>query len=196
MPLRAPLHWARGLLAVLMLLGSFVVFASEAAAIKTYRLDLKKMKGIEHGRTAVVKGEAGTQPHRFYVEGLNMNMPVTVLLRPVRAADEVALRLTKYAWNQPLREGTAKGEPLGFKFRTEGEFQLAVSSAKPATPYRLLVWVGDEVKPDLRPVVVKASEFGAKKDGFAASPVLWVIAGVLVLIAALLGVLVMRRKAS
>lgn len=189
------MHWARGLLAALMLLSSFLVFASEAPAIKTYRLDLKKMKGIEHGRTAVVKGEAGTQPHRFYVEGLNMNMPVTVLLRPVRAADEVALRLTKYAWNQPLREGTAKGEPLGFKFRTEGEFQIAVSSAKPA-PYRLLVWVGDEVKPDLRPIVVKASEFGAKKDSFAASPVLWVIAGVLVLIAALLGVLVMRRKAS
>jgi hypothetical protein len=184
------------LLAVVMLSSSFLVSASEAPAIKTYRLDLKKMKGIEHGRTAVVKGEAGRQPHRFYVEGLNMNMPVTVLLRPVRAADEVALRLTKYAWNQPLREGTAKGEPLALKFRTEGEFQIAVSSAKRATPYRLLVWVGDEVKPDLRPDDVKASEFGAKQEGSAASPVLWVIAGALVLIAALLGVLVMRRKAS
>lgn len=196
MPRRAPLRWARSLLVAAMLSCSSLAVAADAPAIKSYRLELKKMKGVERGKTAVVKGEAGDKPHRFLVDGLNMNMPVTVLVRPVRAADAVDIKLTKYGWNQPLREGTAKGEPLALQFRTEGEFQIAVTAAKARTPYRLLVWAGDEVKPELRPVVVKASEFGATKSGSGGSPVLWVIAGALLAIVALLGVLVMRRKAS
>lgn len=173
----------------------FAWAAADAPSGRTYRLELKKMDGIEHGKTAVVKGEAGSQPHRFLVDGLNMNMPVTVLLRPVRENDAVTLRLTKYAWNQPLREGTAKGEPIGFKFRTEGEFQIAVSAEKP-TPYRLLVWTGEETKPELRPVVIKASEYERASSEGGSALVLWVIAGALVVTAALLAMLVLRRKAS
>lgn len=169
--------------------------AAEPAKIRTYKLDLKPMKGIEHGKTAVVKGEAGSQPHRFYVEGLNMNMPIAVLVRPVRANDEVGVRLTKYAWNQPLREGTAAGKPLAFKFRTEGEFQIAVTAPKEGTPYRLLVWAGDEVKPELRPVVVKASEYQGVNDS-SSSTVLWVIATALIAIVVLLAVLAFRRKSA
>jgi hypothetical protein len=161
-----------------------------------YRLEPKPMKGIERGKATVVKGEAGSQPHRFVIDGLNMNMPVSVVVRPVRARDEVSLRLTKYAWNQPLREGTAQGKPLAFKFRTEGEFQIAVSSAKASTPYRLLVWVGDEVKPELRPVIVKASEYKGQPASGGMSAVMWVIAGALAVIAALFGVLVLRRRSS
>ncbi len=176
----------------LLLCASFAMAANEPQ-IRTFRLELKNTEGVEHGKTAVVKGETGAQSHRFLVDGLNMNMPVTVLVRPVRSGDEVTMRLTKYAWNQPLREGTAKGEPLGFKFRTEGEFQIAVTASKP-TPYRLLVWSGEEVKPELRPVVIKASEFEGSATGI--SPVMWVIAGALVVIAVLLGMLVLRRKSS
>lgn len=195
MPVRA---WPRWRMLMLVVLGAVACSASGAAdapKIKTFRLELKEMKGIEHGKAAVVKGEAGKEPHRFYVEGLNMNTPVAVLVRPVREADEVALRLTKYAWNQALREGTAKGEPLAFKFRTEGEFQISVTSPKPGTPYRLLVWAGDEVKPQLRPVVVKASEYTGEKES-SSSVVLWVIAAALLAIVGLLVVLVLRRKSS
>lgn len=179
-------------LTLALMLCSSLGLAADAPQIRSYRLELKKMDGIEHGKAAVVKGEAGSQPHRFVVEGLNMNMPVTVLLRPVRSSDEVTMHVTKYAWDQPLREGTAKGGPLAVKFRTEGEFQISVTARKP-TPYRLLVWTGDEVKPELRPVVVKASEFQGAKSG-SSSLVLWVIAGALIVIAAMLGVLVLRRN--
>jgi hypothetical protein len=186
---------ARGVAALTaLLLIPFFVSAADAPPVRSYKLELKKMDGVDQGKTAVVKGEAGKTPHRFLVDGVNMNTPMVVLVRPVREEDEVSLRLTKYAWNQPLREGTAKGEPLAFKFRTEGEFQIAVSADKP-TPYRLLVWAGEEVKPELRPVVIKASEFNGGSSS-SVSPVMWVIAGALVAIAILLGVLVMRRKTS
>ena len=65
------------------------------------------------------------------------------------------------------------------------------------TAYRLLVWVGDEVKPEMRPVVVKASEFeGTGEDGGLGSLVLWVIAGLLGIGIVLLAILVLRRKPS
>lgn len=188
---------ARGVAALTALLFMPLSFvsAAESPPIRSYKLDLKKMEGVEHGKTAVVKGEAGQTPHRFLVDGVNMNTPMVVLVRPVREDDEVSVRLTKYAWNQPLRDGTAKGEPLAFKFRTEGEFQIAVTADKP-TPYRLLVWAGEEVKPELRPVVLKASEYAGASSGTGVSPVMWLIAAALVAIAILLGVLVMRRKSS
>lgn len=173
-----------------------LVLAQEPPA-QVYRLEPKPMEGIEHGKAVVVKGEVGPQPHRFVVDGLNMNMPVVVLLRSVRADDAVDIKLTKYAWNQPLRAGQATGEPLSFKFRTEGEFQLGVSSQAADTPYRLLVWVGEEVEPELRPVVVKASEFQeADEDGGSGSPALWGLAAALVAGVAVLGVLVFRRNLS
>jgi len=177
-----------------------VIIALVAAVVhaepRAYRLELKPMKGIEHGKAAVVKGNAGPEPHRFFVDGVTMNQPVVVLLRPVRSGDSVGIRLTKYAWDQPLRDGVADGEPIALKFRTEGEFQIAVSTKQADTPYRLLVWVGDEAEPDLRPVVVKASEFGLpeKDDGGGTPPVLWVIAGLLAVGIVLLAVLVLRRR--
>lgn len=172
------------------------VVLAQSPTPQVYRLELKEMKGIEHGKAAVVKGEAGPEPHRFLVEGLTMNMPVVVLLRPVRPDDSVGIRLTKYAWDQPLREGVAEGEPLALKFRTEGEFQISVSTQKAGTPYRMMVWTGDEVEPDLRPVVVKASEYGLEEEGSGMPPVLWMIAGLLAIGVALLAVLLFRRSGS
>jgi hypothetical protein len=121
-------------------------------------------------------------------------MPVTIALRPTRQGDAVAMQLSKYAWNQPLREGSTDGEVLQFRIRSESEFQIMVTAKEAGTPYRLLVWVGDEAKPTMRPVVVKASEFegGGSRDW--GSLVLWVIAGLLLVGIALLAILVLRRK--
>jgi hypothetical protein len=155
------------------------------------------MEGLRAGRAVVVKGKAGPDGHRFLVEGLTAMMPVTVLLRPVRQGEDVRLQLSKYAWNQPLREGETEGDILKFKIRTEGEFQATVSAPEAGTAYRLLVWVGDEVKPEMRPVVVKASEFeGTGEGGGFGSLVLWVIAGLLGIGIVLLAILVLRRKPS
>lgn len=184
----------RTLRLLILLLALGAAFAALATEPQVFRLEPRKMAGIEHGKAIVVKGEAGPQPHRFLIDSVNSLMPVTVLLRPVRNGDQVGIKLTKYGWNQPLRTGETSSKPVSFKIRTEGEFQISVDAKQDKTPYRLLVWVGDEVKPELAPVVVKASEFkGDKKSG---SIVLWVIAGALVLAVALLAALVLRRKSS
>lgn len=185
-----------GLLAC-ALLAPAAAFAADPPPPNIIRLEPKPMEGLRAGRAVVVKGKAGPDGHRFLVEGLTAMMPVTVLLRPVRQGEDVRLQLSKYAWNQPLREGETEGEVLKFKIRTEGEFQATVSAPEAGTAYRLLVWVGDEVKPEMRPVVVKASEFeGASEGGGFGSLVLWVIAGLLGIGIVLLAILVLRRKPS
>jgi len=170
-------------------------FAVVAAEPQVFRLEPKKMAGIEHGKAIVVKGDASSEPHRFLLDGLSSSMPIVVWLRPVHRGDEVALRLTKYAWNQPLREASTNGKPVSFKFRTEGEFQISVSAKQDKAPYRMLVWVGEEVKPDFTPVVVKASEYKGGKSG-GGSLLLWVIAGTLIAAVVLLAVMVLRRRKS
>lgn len=179
---------------LLVLTAAFAATAAEPPEPKVFRLEPKKMAGIEHGKAVVVKGEAGQQPHRFLIDGVTSLMPVTVLLRPVRDGDQVGIRLTKYGWNQPLRSGETRGEPVNFKIRTEGEFQISVDAKQDKTPYRLLVWVGDEVKPELTPVVVKASEYGRGKGGRSLTP--WFIVGALVVVVGVLAVVLMRRKSS
>ena len=167
--------------------------APPAAKPNIIRLEPKAMEGLEHGRAVVVKGKVGPEGHRFLLDQLNMMMPVTVALRPTRRGDEVRLQLSKYAWNQPLRDGETSDRILKFQIRTESEFQITVTGEEPGTPYRLLVWVGDEVKPQMRPVVVKASEF-KQESGDWGEKVLWVIAGLLLVGIVLLAVLVFRRK--
>ncbi len=169
--------------------------AQEPPAPNIIKLEPKPMEGLRAGRAVVVKGKAGPEGHRFLVEGVTALMPVTVLLRPVERGGEVRVQVSKYAWNQPLREGGTDGDILSLKFRTEGEFQATVLADEP-TEYRLLVWVGDEVKPELRPVVVKASEYEGDPPGGGGSMVLWVIAGLLGIGVVLLAVLVLRRKSS
>lgn len=175
-----------------VLLVALVCATAASATPTTIRLEPKPMDGVEHGRAVVVKGEAGPEAHRFLLDGISYMMPVAVALRPVDAGNEVALSITKYAWNQPLRQGSTDGDLLRYLFRTEGEFQVSVTAPDPGTPYRLLVWVGDEAEPVFAPVVVKASEFD-DDDGV---PAWWYVAGgiTLALLAGL--VLVLRSKRS
>ncbi len=169
--------------------------APEQAAAAITRLDPQPMAGIQTGRAVVVKGEAGPDGHRFMLDGLSSLMPVTVLLRPVTRGERVAMRLSKYAWNQPLRDGGTEGDVLKFRIRTEAEFQITVTAPEPGTAYRLLVWVGDEVKPTMAPIVVKASEFGRDPGGAGwGGLVLWVVAALLLAIVGLLTVIVLRRR--
>lgn len=177
--------------------GAPAITNGQEPKINVIRLEPKKMEGVEQGKAVIVKGAAGPQAHRFLIDQVTYMMPIAVAVRPVNKGDDVGLKITKYAWNQPLREGRTDGDILRYAFRTESEFQVSVDAKKTGTPYRLMVWVGDETKPQFAPVVVKASEYqGEKSGGLPGNLVLWVIAGALVAIVALLAVVVLRRKAS
>lgn len=191
-------HLFRGCLAaaltLLVAMPQVALAATDAAKPVTIRLQPKQQAGIDRGKAVVVKGEAGKVPQRFLLDGITYMMPVAVALRPVSKGDEVALSVTKYAWNQPLRQGDTDGDILRYLFRTEGEFQVSVTAKQEGTPYRLLVWVGDETKPELKPVVVKASEYEGDKAG--TGWLRWALIVGAAAIAAWLAVRALRRKST
>lgn len=193
---RALLRYVLPCLLVTGLAGTAIAQApAPDAGPQIIRLEPKPMEGLDRGKAVVVKGKAGPEAHRFLVDGLSFMNPVGVALRPVDKGNRVELAITKYAWNSPLRQGDTDGDILRYGFRTEGEFQISVTAPEPGTDYRLMVWVGDETKPDFAPVVVKASEFEGEGGGWG-SLVLWVIAGALVLLVGLVAFIAFRRKSS
>lgn len=167
------------------------VAAQDDGRPMTIRLEPAVMDGVNPGEAVVVKGLAGPVPQRFLLDNISYMNPIGVAVRPVKAGNRIGLSITKYAWNQPLRQGNTDRDVLRYLFRTEGEFQISITAEQAGTPYRLLVWVGDETKPDFAPVVIKASEFEGGGDGF---PWTWGLVGLLAGIVVVLAVALLRRK--
>ena len=160
--------------------------------IPVYKLDLRKVPDIPDGDAALVKGDAGSIPDRFFVENLYMLKPVSVTVRAVNPGGVVNVKLTKSKWTDVLREGaTGADSQINFKFRTQGEFQISITSPTPNTPYKMVVWVGKDVVPKTKPVFVPKSEF----KGSAASRWLWwAVGGAAVVVAILLALVFRKRK--
>ena len=163
--------------------------------IPIYRLDLLKRPDIPTGEAAFVAGKAGAKPHRFFLENLYMLKPVSVTVRAVNPGDVVTAKITKWKFDDVLREGnTADGKQVLFKFRTHGEFQISVTADKPDTPYKMVVWVGPDIKPKSKPLFVPKSEY---KDGSGLPKwVWWAGGGAAVIIIGLLAVILRRKRAS
>ena len=163
--------------------------------IPVYKLELRKVPDIPEGDAALVKGDAGSIPDRFFVENLYMLKPVSVSVRAVNPGGVVNVKITKDKWTDVLREGTTGADAqVNFKFRTQGEFQISITSPTPNTPYKMVVWVGKDIVPKSKPVFVPKSEF---KGGGA--PTWWWWAGgggaLVVIILLVLG-LRKRKQAS
>ena len=160
-----------------------------------YRLEPRKVEGIPDGKAVMIDGKAGPLSHRFLLDQVTVYTPVVVTLRPVRAGDDIRLRIGKSSWEEALREGSSKDGQVSFRFRTEGEFLVSVDADKPDLPYKLLVWVGDEVKVAPPPAVVPKSQLG-NGDGprLPGGLAMWVIAAALLGIFVLLVVIAMRKK--
>jgi hypothetical protein len=163
--------------------------------IPVYKLELRKVPDIPEGDAALVKGDAGSIPDRFFLENLYMLKPVSVSVRAVNPGGVVNVKITKDKWTDVLREGTTGADAqVNFKFRTQGEFQISITSPTPNTPYKMVVWVGKDIVPKSKPVFVPKSEF---KGG--GTPTWWWWAGgggALVVIILLVLVLRKRKQAS
>lgn len=189
------------------------------------KLSLKKIGGLENGLIAYVVGSTGPQERRYYVSNVLVTQPVLVTLKADDPDEEIQLRVTKTKWAKSEREAsTGKAGRVQVAFRTQGEFGLAVSGAGPGKHYRMTVWVGDEIRRPMQSVVVPRSKWkpGATlggtvaeaKAGVARAPKpaeaaaasepaaarsgwgIWLGVGLLGVIAALLAVLVLRKKES
>jgi hypothetical protein len=184
-----------GLACLAALVAAAPALAQEADKIPIYRLDLLKRPDIPTGEAAFVSGKAGSVPHRFFLENLYMLKPISVTVRAVNPGDVVTAKITKWKFDDVLREGnTADGKQVLLKFRTHGEFQISITADKPDTPYKMVVWVGPDIKPKSKPLFVPKSQF---KDGSGIPMwVWWAGGGAAAVIIALLAVILRRKRAS
>jgi len=159
--------------------------------IPVYKLDLRKVPDIPDGDAALVKGAAGSIPDRFFLDNLYMLKPVSVSVRAVNPGGVVNVKITKTKWTDVLREGTTGSDAqVNFKFRTQGEFQISITSPNAGTPYKMVVWVGKDIVPKTKPVFVPKSEF----KGSASPPWWWWAGGGMALVIVILLVLVLRKR--
>ncbi len=155
--------------------------------------------------------EAGKALH-FVVKGLNIMHPVQVMLISLEPGKDLTLQIHKFNWDDADATLTTRNQVAAKTFRTEGGVGFRVSSAEPGVPYILRVRRGDPL-PAVRAVPFVIGEAartliasgGAAPTAAAAATgegkggsgfVLYLILGVLVVIAALLGKLVLSRRGS
>jgi hypothetical protein len=146
-----------------------VVGASAARAeAPAYKLNLKPAKGLPNGKVATLQGTANPAGDRFFVESVGVLQPVVVTLVAKNKGDAIKLVLGKQRWDEALRQGTTGPDGMvTFKVRTQGELRMTVSG-EGDKPYNLIVWVGDEVKPDFAaaPAITPMKDHkGAKAAG-------------------------------
>ena len=179
-----------GLLCAALATGAFAQVPDDK--IPVYQLELRKVPDIPQGEAALVKGDAGSIPDRFFLEHLYMLKPVSVTVRAVNPGGIVNVKLTKETWDAVLREGTtgANGQ-VNFKFRTQGDFQISITSPNPNTPYKMVVWVGPDIVPKAKPVFVPKSQF---KDGGSSTKWWWAGGGGALVVIILLALALRKRK--
>jgi hypothetical protein len=177
-----------------------------------HTVNVKQEAGLPGWKVAALKGQASAIGHRLVVPSLDVMQPVSVMLV---ALDDGNIDLELYKdFEKPLKKATARrGTPARFDVRTMGPLRIRVSSSSGSSQYKLLVAVGDEIKRPVPSLFIPISMAGttvaataatstaaaaqeAPAAGKGQSPVMWIIAGALVLIAAMLGIMLMRRNKS
>jgi hypothetical protein len=160
----------RHILCILVCLG---VAASPSRADDekpAYKLNLKPAEGLPNGKVATLQGTANPAGDKFFVESVGVLQPVVVTLVAKNKGDAIKLVLAKQRWDEDLRHGTTGPDGMvTFKLRTQGELRMVVSGDGDK-PYNLIVWVGDEVKPDFAaaPAITPMKDHKVSKAGGAA----------------------------
>lgn len=132
---------------------------SAAATKKTARepqatpLEFKKIERVKNGKFAYVTGTSAADGTRYVASNLIVTQPIIVTLKADNPKDKIRLLVTKSEWNKADREASTGADGrVQVKFRTQGDFGLVVSGS--GKPYRMAVWVGDEVKRPMPPAIV------------------------------------------
>ncbi|MBL0147057.1 MAG: hypothetical protein IPP48_16420 [Chitinophagaceae bacterium] len=83
----------------------------------------------------------------YFVKGLSIYQPIYISIASQNPKHKYEIKLCKDNWKSADRTAKldAKGN-WGMQFKTEGSFGLMVVCKEPLTNYKLLVWVGKELK--------------------------------------------------
>lgn len=169
MPRHAP---SLPVLATVLLLAAlpWAVSAADGPAIPTITVALDEQRALfEHGRSAVYHGVADEQGVAFIIPGLTINTAAALVLQAGNGDAPMRLQLKNDFsgdWDRSLDTGGSGA--LLTRFRTEGPAVALVSSvAGNAQPYRLVVWVGSELKPHTAapPPFVSHEQYRGGSDG-------------------------------
>ncbi len=118
-------------------------------------LEFEKIERVKNGKFAYVVGSTKADAVRYVASNLIVTQPVVITLKADNPRDKIKLIVTKTQWTKAEREGSTGADGrVQLLFRTQGDFGVAVSSASAGKPYRMSVWIGDEVKRPMPAVIV------------------------------------------
>lgn len=120
-----------------------------------YVIELEKDPKVPGAKVAYLEGHTNAEGINLKLKDLWITQPVRIVLLAKTLQDDLIIQFRKYHWKKPSQQGTTK--PKGycaFLFKTQGDVDMKITSPHGKRPFRLEVWVGPEVKPDLKPVVV------------------------------------------
>ena len=157
-----------------------------------------KDSALQKGRMNIIRVTQVKDTLYYFVQGASIYSPVFVGVTSLDPANKIKVQLHKMNWQNANRSGTTddKGQ-WSEKFKTENDFGIMVIPQSKPAKYTLLVWVGDEAKIELPPVIDEnkgeGSASGKSGGGMSQSTILYIIIAVLVVIVAFL---FLKRKNS
>lgn len=150
-----------------------------------------KARELEKGKMNITRVTQVKDTLYYFVQGASIYSPVYVGVTSLDPANKIDVRLHKMNWKNASRSGSTdeKGQ-WSEKFKTENDFGIMVIPQNKPAKYTLLVWVGDEAKIELPPVIDEnkgeGGTSGKSGGGMSQSTILYIIIAVLVVIVAFL----------
>lgn len=155
-------------------------------------------RAMEKGKMNITRVTQVKDTLYYFVQGASIYSPVYVGLTSLDPSVKIDVRLCKMNWKNFNRSGTTddKGQ-WSENFKTENDFGIMVIPQSKPAKYTLLVWVGNEAKIELPPVLGGDAKKADEKSGGGKSgdsnTLLYVIIGVLAVAVAFL---FLKRKKS
>ncbi|MFM9905424.1 MAG: hypothetical protein ACKVQJ_12750 [Pyrinomonadaceae bacterium] len=144
------------LFSILLLFGAVGCYAqpfSTDEKIKPTELKLTSYVGKaakEKGRIAIVDVNQKDESLYFFVRGISIFSPIMIYIESEDKANRLGISLHKDFWKDADKSGnTDNNGVFSTSFKTAGDFGIKILSKKMPAKYQILVWVGDEVTPDL-----------------------------------------------
>jgi hypothetical protein len=123
---------------------------------KVFGITLREDPNVKPGHVGAVEGVTDQKGHRFLVENLDVLQPIAVTLVAREPSRPLKLQLIKYDWDKPDRSGVTDTDGVvTFRIRTQREMKILVTSETPQeVPYYLVIWIGDEIQPEMGKILV------------------------------------------
>lgn len=125
-------------------------------------LELGESPDFPGGKMVLVAGEVGPEGHRFRLGDLNGMQAVLAYVAGADESVDMRLTLLKPGQDSPALKGsTGNAGWVSLSTRTWGGLDLLVQGPEPSSSFALVVWVSDELQPNLGDVVVTPAAFRA-----------------------------------